>query len=281
MSKGFTRRALAGLAMVAVLGCGSDSNEPNDPNDPEVTIEDFITRVATADGGNVAVLRTGELPAEGDGPAITTSSAGTVINGGSARVTVESAGDGLSRLYIALDGVEGYWELTLDDETLAEIILSLAADLDETSLDAIFGAGGEYATQTFSVTEVGTGDVQVSVSWTGASDVDLHVVDPNGEEIYYGHRTSPEGGELDLDSNAGCSIDNVNNENIVYPTGEAVRGEYIVRVDYWSGCDAERSDYVVTVRVKGREPQTFSGSFTGAGDQGGAGSGVEITRFTY
>ena len=56
------------------------------------------------------------------------------------------------------------------------------------------------------VTTVGTGDVQVSVSWDVSNDIDLHVVDPNGFEIYWDDDTSPEGGTLDLDSNAGCAV---------------------------------------------------------------------------
>ena len=48
-----------------------------------------------------------------------------------------------------------------------------------------------------------SGDVQVSVSWDAPSDVDLHVVEPSGEDIYYGHPASATGGQLDVDSNAG------------------------------------------------------------------------------
>src|SRR5207237_4273195 len=43
-----------------------------------------------------------------------------------------------------------------------------------------------------------TGDVQVSVSWDAPSDVDLHVVDPSGEEIFYGNPASASGGQLDV-----------------------------------------------------------------------------------
>ena len=110
------------------------------------------------------------------------------------------------------------------------------------------------------------------------SDVDLHVVDPSGEEVYYGHRRSASGGELDLDSNAGCRIDGVRNENITWPIGRAPRGQYIVRVDYWSSCSAQQTNYTVRVISEGIN-QTFSGSFTGGGDQGGPGSGRQITTF--
>jgi uncharacterized protein YfaP (DUF2135 family) len=120
----------------------------------------------------------------------------------------------------------------------------------------------------------------VSVSWNSAADVDLHVVEPGGEEIYYGSTLSGTGGELDLDSNAACGSDGPRNENITWAEGTAPVGEYIVRVDYWDSCEATQTDYVVTVHVQGQTPQVFTGTFTGGGDSGGAGSGVEITRFT-
>ena len=132
-----------------------------------------------------------------------------------------------------------------------------------------------------SVITVGTGEIQVSVSWDVESDVDLHLVEPNGEDIYYGNDLSASGGALDLDSNAGCSIDGKKNENITWPSRTPPRGTYIVRLDYWDSCGVAKTNYVVTVRVKGRTPQTFSGAFTGLGDSGGSGSGIQITTFTY
>ena len=140
------------------------------------------------------------------------------------------------------------------------------------------GVVGPYARLSTTVTSVGTGDVQVTLSWDADSDVDVHVIDPAGEEIYYGHRRSASGGELDLDSNAGCTIDGVRNENITWPTGLAPRGSYTVRVDYWSSCGVGSTNYTVRVNVGGNL-QIFSGNFTGPGDQGGPGSGRTITSF--
>jgi hypothetical protein len=122
-----------------------------------------------------------------------------------------------------------------------------------------------------------TSDVQVSVSWDAPSDVDLHVVDPSGTDIYYGNQTSPTGGQLDVDSNAACSIDGKQVENIRWP-GAAPGGVYIVRVDYWDSCGVGATNYLVTVK-NGGATQTFAGNFTGGGDQGSAGSGRTITTF--
>lgn len=141
------------------------------------------------------------------------------------------------------------------------------------------GKIGSAASVNATVTHVGTGNLQVSLSWDKASDLDLHVIDPSNFEIYYSRKTSTSGGTLDLDSNAGCSIDHVNNENITWATA-APSGTYKVLVDNWSSCGQSPINYVVTVTVAGRAPQTFSGQFTDSGDSGGSGSGRLITTFT-
>jgi hypothetical protein len=124
-----------------------------------------------------------------------------------------------------------------------------------------------------------TGDVQVSVSWDAPTDVDLHVVDPRGEEIYYGNSVSSSGGQLDVDSNPACSIDGRQIENIRW-NGAAPGGTYVVRVDYWDSCGLPATNYTVTVK-NGPSTQVFRGGFTGPGDHGGRGAGVLITSFSH
>lgn len=143
------------------------------------------------------------------------------------------------------------------------------------------GCGSSAASNEVLVYVVGfTGEVQISVSWDSPSDVDLHVIDPSGEEIYYANSTSRSGGQLDVDSNSACTIDGRQIENIRWPATGAPAGTYIVRVDYWSDCGVARTNYTVTVK-NGGTTQTFTGSFTGAGDRGSYGSGREIATFTH
>jgi hypothetical protein len=124
-----------------------------------------------------------------------------------------------------------------------------------------------------------TGDVQVSVAWDAASDVDLHVVDPRGEEIFYANPVSASGGQLDVDSNPACLLDGRQIENIRWGSS-APGGSYTVRVDYWDACGVSATHYIVTVK-NGSSTHTFSGVLTGPGDQGGSGSGVTVTSFVH
>jgi hypothetical protein len=124
------------------------------------------------------------------------------------------------------------------------------------------------------VATLGSGDVQVTLSWNSTDDLDLWVSDPNGEVIYYGHSTSISNGALDVDANAGCA--NKTNqpvENIFWPTGQAPRGEYVISVNYYAQCETTASiPFTVRVLVDG-QVQEFTGVVNVIGET------VEIHRF--
>ena len=75
--------------------------------------------------------------------------------------------------------------------------------------------------------------------------------------------TATTGGRLDIDSNAACTIDNTNNENIFWPLNAAPAGQYRVELHYYADCGVPRSDWVVTVLLKGQAPAVTTGSFVG------------------
>ena len=104
---------------------------------------------------------------------------------------------------------------------------------------------------------LGTGDVQVTLLWEDYNDIDLHVIDPSGEEIYYSHPTSVSGGQLDVDSNGGCGANVTNSpvENIFWPTEGGPDGEYSVYVEYYARCDEQKpsSEFEVRLNVSDEE----------------------------
>jgi hypothetical protein len=105
----------------------------------------------------------------------------------------------------------------------------------------------------------------VHLGWANGADLDLHVIDPDGVEIFTRHPSGyrappppalpdpngPAGAALlDGDANAGCVIDGREAENVVWPTAPA-SGHYIVRVDAASLCGLPYSDWLVERVVDG------------------------------
>lgn len=221
-----------------------------------------------------------------------------IITGGSAKLGVDFGGYILRHeivgILVGVEGYYGYYQLPMDGSGGDEMLKALLRNYtdDETppgSLPvrvALRDAKGRISPQrnrSLSVQSVGGGDVQVSISWDSKTDVDLHVIEPGGCELYYGKKSCPSGGHLDLDSNAACNIDNVNNENVFWPEGTAPLGTYTVRVDYYDDCGlwgaGMDANYTVTVHYCGRV-ETYDGFFAkGTDTGGGAGSGVTVAEF--
>lgn len=109
---------------------------------------------------------------------------------------------------------------------------------------------------------LGTGDVQITLRWRTLADLDLHVVDPHGEEIYFQHMEAQSGGTLDVDANYPCNERSLTPvENVFWPPGESPSGTYQVRVHYHPECgDVGPTAYEVIIRAAGQPVQRFTGT---------------------
>ena len=192
------------------------------------------------------------------------------ISGGSTQIALESDTPFIT-VFVVVDP-EGYFKVDLiEEQIVADLIVSfstlqLDGELDEIAVSVQNAVGDISGTQVLPVTSVlvGTGELQVSVSWDTPTDVDISLIEPDGTEIFFAAPQSPSGGMLDLDSNPACFIDGVNNENITYEDGTPPSGEYSVSVDYFSDCGVlEPTSFVVTVRI-GDSVETFSGTLVPA-----------------
>ncbi|MFP6752537.1 MAG: hypothetical protein VB855_12725, partial [Pirellulaceae bacterium] len=105
------------------------------------------------------------------------------------------------------------------------------------------------------------GDVRITLIWNDYNDLDLHCIDPNGEEIFFSHKRSDSNGELDVDKNIFPTTKQPV-ENIYWPKGGAPDGRYRVFVNYynhWLG--SHDSPYKVNVSVEG-EQRSFEGTIS-------------------
>jgi len=78
-------------------------------------------------------------------------------------------------------------------------------------------------------------DIVLIINWnTNNTDVDLHVIEPTGEECYYNNRNTKIGGKLTIDVTDGYGPE-------MYVLRHAVDGQYRVRLVYYSDDDTKTS----------------------------------------
>ena len=243
--------------------------------------------VAAIEVGDAAgVPRFEDVPEPSGGPAVEVTGNHAYVAGGSLFLDIEPE-PGADKLLLSIRGASfGYYEIDLPDgassQRLVGRVLFDQPLLPPVCLDvSAVDAGGAVGPPTCHVVEnipVGFGDVQVTVSWDSDADLDLHVADPNGDEVYFDTFVVESGGELDLSAGARCSASGVRNEHIAWTGGSPPPGLYEVRVTYNDNCGATETNYVVSVYNHGTT-DTFSGTFSGPGEYSDRGTGTVITRF--
>ena len=185
---------------------------------------------------------------------------------------------GATAAAIALGGDRGYWIVPAGVPDIQnagypsfDAAISLAGAMapgDYQLLVRAVDATGRFGPVTATPITVTTvplpdGKLVVSLAWDTEVDLDLHVVDPSGSEVYNRHINSWQppppgepvdpnawktGGILDFDSNASCVIDGRRQENVVWKT-TAPSGHYVVRVDTFSMCSELAAHWSVDVRL--------------------------------
>lgn len=106
------------------------------------------------------------------------------------------------------------------------------------------------------------GVVRVTLSWTNQVDMDLHVTEPDGNEIFYANPAAPSGGELDVDVQCRGSggIENVFWDG---STDTPQDGTYTVGVDEYNQCGDGPAAWLVEAFVDGRKVLSRSGTGDG------------------
>ena len=105
-------------------------------------------------------------------------------------------------------------------------------------------------------------DIWSELTWDGLGDIDLHLVQPDGEECWYSNRTTQAGAMLDYDNTVRDGPEHITMTN-------AIPGRYEVKVVYYraAGLPARKVAWSVTLRLRnGRFQQTYSGVLANEGD---------------
>jgi hypothetical protein len=285
------------LAVLATAGCAARSSDPGTSADLQVR------------GGAFAL---GPLPAPSTGPQVASLqlSEVRVSAGEQERPLLGVLGPTATSVLLGLDGDRGYWVVgagvpSPDAPSLPtfDVRLGFARDLAAgprtlvaEAVDAT-GHVGARVTQTLDVTAASlpSAPMVVHLEWHGDADLDLHVIIPDGTEIWSRHPSGyraplppappdPNGPAnaplLDGDSNAMCVIDARNQENVVWPLQPA-SGHYIVRVDAASLCGLPYSDWRVDRVVDGAVVATASGEALDSDTRGDHALGAGRTALEF
>ena len=137
---------------------------------------------------------------------------------------------------------------------------SYAGEVADSIKERVKAAGGNVV-----------GVVRVSLSWHNHDDLDLHVTEPGGHEIYYGNKRqlSPTGGMLDVDMNAGSGTTREPVENITWQHMPPCAGSYQVKVHQFAqrettntGFEMEIEAWMVSCTASHRRAPAGSGDDT-------------------
>ena len=272
-----------------------------------------------ADRGSDAVMQLeaaefvrGAMPGDGAGPAVATVALTTnkVRIGGINHVIAGALAPGATAAAVALEGDLGYWivqagapdvqsPLEPTFKATASFARSLEAGPHALVVRAVDAQGRVGAASVQPVVAIppaaASGALVVTLSWDTEADLDLHVVDPGGVEIYKGNINAyappapgqaadptayQRGATLDVDSNAACVIDGQRAEHVTWKDAPP-SGHYVVRVDTFSLCAAEDARWTVDVSLAGASVARASGTSLPADTRFGhdRGAGVLAVEF--
>lgn len=266
--------------------------------------------------------------APGPGVSVTAiETASTVLRPAQGEKTLTGrASVGTAAIAIAIAGVgRGYWVLPVDGpdplnngelgwQALVEIGRDVPSGSKELRVVAIDAAGNAGTQRALPICvprllpdnlnacdpSIAPPAAVVSLTWDTAVDLDLIAVAPDGRVIDAKHPRGftidagadaggPAPPAIDRDSNAACSLDRVQQEDLVFPDPPGP-GSYLVFVNLFDACERAPVHFRVTVSARqvtadGKlglvETETKGGTLTAVNANGGARLGTYVTEVAF
>ncbi|MDR0421247.1 MAG: hypothetical protein LBH30_07370, partial [Prevotellaceae bacterium] len=194
MKRKFKFMAMAAMTATLVFFASCDKND--DEKQPSVLERDYFTvQNATIHQGAIP-----QLSSAGAFNNVTINR--NVLPGGSSFVSLNSA-EQISEIYVSVDGINEYFRcvpnvnatqtqsMTMQSATnVAQFVILFSQNLSQSftiQISALLSNGSltQLYTAPLTFVNAGTGALQVSLSFDNDKDVDLYVVQPDDEVIYY------------------------------------------------------------------------------------------------
>lgn len=114
------------------------------------------------------------------------------------------------------------------------------------------------------------GALMVTLTWDNNTDVDLHIKEPNGTNVFYSNKNG-DFGKIDVDNTVGKGP-----EHYVVPCSSQIEGEYEVGINYYSGSTPEKAKVQIT--TENGDSQIFEKILEKAKGNNGSISPVKIAK---
>ncbi|HEY1076259.1 MAG TPA: hypothetical protein VGE51_06190 [Fontimonas sp.] len=291
-------RSFLGASVIVLAACGggggggggSQTPDSIDPADPDAVMETLAVKIGGAEG---VLSANGAIPAQSaQNPKIESVPVQSPASNGSTTQipVVINSNAALDALFLKVPGAAGL--ITVDlaaaggklltDQKAAFVANGRPKAQETYNIEVTLPPNIEEGEFTFEIAardsagnvsnkgsgkviiaRVGTGKLQFSLSWDAEVDLDLHVFEPNGNEVYYGNPgPSGSGGVLDIDDlngpgSSGRPAGEPEGVENIFWQATAPNGTYIVRVDYFDS-SGPAANFVVTVSADGQVLETIS-----------------------
>ncbi len=257
-----------GLLIISLFFLVFQSCKKEDP------VPEFVDPADVNLLSKVLIMPSGSERQNGNTPSSTGGSQAPVIfsnvttvissNGGTVPLSIsyQNVTGNLAGCYVQVEGSNTYYKVPFNTTSYSSGRLSIPIGLPTNVTEgyfyviiSVYDATGRISNRqrvTVNVLRLGTGAIQISLSWDTPTDQDLWVTDPTGTKIYYRNKYSSSGGQLDRDD-----LDGYGPENIFW-LSNAPDGQYNVKVNDYE-YSSSTNNYYVTISTP-TKTKTFSGT---------------------
>ena len=139
---------------------------------------------------------------------------------------------------------------------IAVVAITSSFGVDLLGSDALFGGvlSGGILDDLLHNAGAKEGIITISMLWSTTDDMDLHVITPSGDEIFYGNPMAG-GGELDVDMQVNEPYVSNPVENIYFTAPE--HGTYKIYIHNFTNRTVEDTRVLVRVKIAGRQTKEY------------------------